>query len=103
MFTKPKLLGWVRVIVWNAFQKSMDIRVKLSDWDRPLGVWTIWAPRNDDLEQFSKAKLVGWVKVIVWATFQKSTDIRLKLSEWDRYLWVWTILIPRKQIYSNVY
>ena len=46
MFIKTKLVGWVRVIVWNIFQKSTDIRLKLSDWDRPLGVWTIWALRK---------------------------------------------------------
>ena len=34
------------MIVWNTFQMSMDIRVKLSDWDRPLGVWTIHTPRK---------------------------------------------------------
>ena len=33
--TKAKSVGWVRVIVWNIFQKSTDVRVKLSDWDRP--------------------------------------------------------------------
>ena len=46
MFAKAKLLGWIRVIVWNTFQMSMDIRVKLSDWDRPLRVWNIWTPRK---------------------------------------------------------
>ena len=46
MFTKAKLQGWVRVIVWNTFQKSMDIRLKLSDWHMYLGVWTIEIPRN---------------------------------------------------------
>ena len=39
MFTKAKLkaklVGWVRGIAWNIFQKSTDVRVKLSDWDRP--------------------------------------------------------------------
>ena len=39
-------MGWVGVIVWNTFQMSTDIRVKLSDWDRALAVWTIWAPRK---------------------------------------------------------
>ena len=43
-FTKAKLVGWVRVIVWNTFQMSMDIRLKLRDWDRLLGIWTIWTP-----------------------------------------------------------
>ena len=46
MFTKAKLVVWVRRIVWNTFQKATDIRMKLGDWDRSLGVWTIWAPRK---------------------------------------------------------
>ena len=46
MFTKAKLVGWVRVIVWNTFQMSTDIRVELNDWDRYLRVWNIWTPRK---------------------------------------------------------
>ena len=46
IFTKAKLLGWGTMIVWNTFQLSMDIRVKLSDWDRSLRVWNIWTPRK---------------------------------------------------------
>ena len=49
MFTKVKLQGWIRMIVWNTFQMSTDIRVKLSDWDRYLGVRTIWIPRKQML------------------------------------------------------
>ena len=30
-----------RMIVLKNLQKSTDIRLNLSDWDRPLGVWTI--------------------------------------------------------------
>ena len=41
IFSETKLLGWVRMIVLNILLKSTDIRLKLSDWDRPLGVWTI--------------------------------------------------------------
>ena len=46
MFTKAKLVEWVRVMVWNTFQMSTDIRVKLSDWDRPLRAGNIWIPRK---------------------------------------------------------
>ena len=46
MFSETKLLEWVRMIDLSILQKSTDIRLKLSDWDRPLEVWTIWAPRK---------------------------------------------------------
>ena len=50
--TKAKSVGWVRVIVWNTFQMSMDIRVKLSDWDRPLGGLDHLDPQEADLGQY---------------------------------------------------
>ena len=39
---------------------SMDIRVKLSDWDRPLRVWDIWTPRKQILGNIYKSK-VSWM------------------------------------------
>ena len=48
MFTKAKVLEWVRVIVWNTFQMPMDIRMKLSDWERYLRVWNILTPREQN-------------------------------------------------------
>ena len=77
MFTETKLLGWVRMIVLNILQKSTDIRLKLIDWDRPLGVWNIWTPGNKFRAIFTRVKLVGWVRVIVWNTFQMSKHIRV--------------------------
>ena len=70
-------MGWVRVIVWNIFQKSTDVRVKLSDWDRPLGPGTSGPPGNRFRAIFIKAKLVGWVRVIVRNTFQISKDFKV--------------------------
>ena len=35
------------MIVFNILQKSTDIRLKLSDWDRPLRVWNIWNPGKE--------------------------------------------------------
>ena len=40
-----------RVIVWNTFQMSMDIRLKMSDWDRPLWGLQHLDPQETDLEQ----------------------------------------------------
>ena len=34
------------MIVLNTFQMSTDIRLKLSEWDRYLWVWTILIPRK---------------------------------------------------------
>ena len=39
-------MGWVRVTVLNTFQKSTDVRLKLSDWDRYLKDRTVWTPRK---------------------------------------------------------
>ena len=41
MITETKLVGWVRVIVWNTFKMSTDISFELSEWDRrqvPVGL-----------------------------------------------------------------
>ena len=69
-------MRWVRLIYWNTFHMSMDIRVKLSDWDRHLRVWNIWTPSIRFRAIFTKAMFVGWLRVIAWNTFQKSMDIR---------------------------
>ena len=80
---------------------SMDIRVKLIDWNRFLGVWTIWTiwtPREQiqgNVCIFAKAKLQGWIRVIVRNIFQMSKHIlNSKAPLYVHTAFLWGSLIP---------